>query len=905
MDPRTVYDLFFSDGEVVEIRSYGNRGSCRAWDGFAGGHGVVFGYFDNAQDFGRAAGALEAAAAPGIYFTANPVYPDFLSRAPNRLVAAGQKSKTTSDKNIQAIRWLLIDFDPRRIGPGGELLETDIPSSGAEYARALELRNKVQKDLEGELVARGGVAAISGNGAHLMYRLADLPNNDATVDMMQQALRGLAAMYGTDHVEIDLKVYNPSRIWKLYGTTARKGYHTETRPHRKSFIEPSVLDVVKGLEQIPVNGWALLERLAALAPAAAAPTGPAPAAPPSPRPAGPGRLGPLHVEQYLAHYGREFTHEVIDGKDWYFLKQCVFNPQHKGKEAAIVQSAGPPYLTYSCVHDSCKAQRWADAKRVISGDDKLAQFCDGYDPTWTPSSKRPAQPTDSSPAGDLPATACDMHPHLVETYARIDHHRANVPPPSQVDPRIFWRPTKTGQAFIPWYLAQYLLDYLHPIVFAQAAWWRYLGGVWRKLDACVIEQVAVLALRETAAPQRVSQGIDTLRGMCVVPDDEWQPNPRYINCLSGMIDIEALAGWNFDDDHLPLVPHDPKYRSVAQVPCRLDLDAAMNKWYGFLGQVFKDIKVDSALYLGRDKIDLLRQFFGYCLLPDCRFQKSLALYGEGSNGKSVILNILTRMLGEENTCSLSIRDMTERFLRTAMQGKMANISSEAPTNDPVSVEVFKAVVSGDSITCDVKYGVPFKFRPYCKVIQSMNKPPIITDRTHGFARRMMVMRFYERFEGAQVDEQLAEKIAEEMDAIFVWSVSGLADLLRRRGFDVPDQVVDETNTFLAELNPLMVFCEEILISDQPDDVALCTAVWAAYKRWCRHTLNKPLARQKFNGQLLGQMPHVVKRQWGPDRHWHFIGCRLNHDAINQLPGSDDEGAAGAAAPPTGSIGTRP
>ena len=58
-----VYLFFFEPGEVVEIRAYGLSRSNKAWEGFAGGNGIIYGYFDNADDFGAAAEALDRAGA--------------------------------------------------------------------------------------------------------------------------------------------------------------------------------------------------------------------------------------------------------------------------------------------------------------------------------------------------------------------------------------------------------------------------------------------------------------------------------------------------------------------------------------------------------------------------------------------------------------------------------------------------------------------------------------------------------------------------------------------------------------------------------------------------------------------------------------------------------------------------
>lgn len=230
------YRVFFAAGEVTEIRAYGLKGRNKAWDGFAGGPGIVFGYFDNAEAFGKAGDALEAAQGHGIYFTINPVLPDLLARAANHLKAADGKTPSTSDKEIHFVRWLPVDLDPIR--PAG------ISSSDAELAEAVKLRDQIEKWMLDQFKWSAEVRAISGNGAHLCYRWTDTPltnkanpSEDPMVMQVRKGLAGIHATFKNEKVEIDQKVFNPSRIWKLYGTTARKGDSIPTRPHRKSYIE--------------------------------------------------------------------------------------------------------------------------------------------------------------------------------------------------------------------------------------------------------------------------------------------------------------------------------------------------------------------------------------------------------------------------------------------------------------------------------------------------------------------------------------------------------------------------------------------------------------------------------------------------------------------------------------------
>ncbi|RJQ58017.1 MAG: hypothetical protein C4530_11430 [Desulfobacteraceae bacterium] len=220
-----VYNTFFAPGEVTEIRAYGlsRKGP---WEGYAAGAGVVSGYFDNAKDFAAAAVALEEAKAPGIYFTLNPVDEDLIARAKNRLKAAGPKTSLTTDKDITCIRWLPIDLDPVR--------KSGISSTDEELAYAFETAGRIHPWFTKYFGFPGPVKGISGNGAHLCYRLPDLTPVERGSEIVKKILVLIARKFDTDQVKIDRAVFNPSRIWKVYGTTARKGDHTEKRPHRKS-----------------------------------------------------------------------------------------------------------------------------------------------------------------------------------------------------------------------------------------------------------------------------------------------------------------------------------------------------------------------------------------------------------------------------------------------------------------------------------------------------------------------------------------------------------------------------------------------------------------------------------------------------------------------------------------------
>jgi hypothetical protein len=218
---RPVWGTFVQPGEVIEARFIK-----------VNGYATHSGYFDDHELFCKFVKQLDATQHGGAYFSLQGIDPRLIGRAFNRIK---KSDLTTSDHDVRFYRWLPIDLDPIR--PAG------ISSSDAELSAALELRDVVAAHCITEMGFSKPIRAMSGNGGHLLFRLPDLPANDETKKMIKNILCGLAEKFDTAAVKIDTTVFNPARIWKLYGTAARKGdslpagEYREARPHRTSYID--------------------------------------------------------------------------------------------------------------------------------------------------------------------------------------------------------------------------------------------------------------------------------------------------------------------------------------------------------------------------------------------------------------------------------------------------------------------------------------------------------------------------------------------------------------------------------------------------------------------------------------------------------------------------------------------
>jgi hypothetical protein len=336
---RRAIAVLFRPGDVVEVRVPK-----------AGKQKTISGYFKDFGEFARAVERLEDCRYTGVYCTANPVNPALLARADHKLKSFAEN--TTCDADIVCRRWMLVDLDPKR--PAG------ISSSDAEHAAALDLARQMRDELHAEGWPEP-VFSDSGNGAHLLYPI-DLPNDPEAADLIKRCLRALAARFNTDVIAVDEGMYNAPRIFKAYGTTARKGDNTEDRPHRVS----RMLKVPSSLAAVPIE---LLHEAAAQAPEK--PAGRVVAMPHRPE------RGAFDLERFLVQHGVRFRPPVAhDGGRKFVLEECPWVPSHRAPDAAVFEGADGK-LGFHCFHNSCQGHGWREFRGHLESSDvssALAQF---------------------------------------------------------------------------------------------------------------------------------------------------------------------------------------------------------------------------------------------------------------------------------------------------------------------------------------------------------------------------------------------------------------------------------------------------------------------------------------------------------------------------------------------------
>jgi putative DNA primase/helicase len=274
-----------------------------------------------------------------------------------------------------------------------------------------------------------------------------------------------------------------------------------------------------------------------------------------------------------------------------------------------------------------------------------------------------------------------------------------------------------------------------------------------------------------------------------------------------------------------------------------DPSATSSKWLDFL---------DTVTNHDDKKICLLQELSGYVLFPDNRLQKCAVLIGSGANGKSVFLNVLTKIFGSANVSNVEMSSLSQDFQVIQLMNSMLNISAETRTNVAGAESKFKQITAGDEISACYKGKDYITFRPRAKMFLACNEYVKSSDTTEGWTRRFCFVDFPMHFveipnpnnpEELPIDRDIESRLTtnESLSAIFNWVLQGYIMLRNCGYFTEPDDQKAINEEFKELSNPLIEFAKEVEIENQTSNNQL----YDLYKDWCNDSGHNSLAKNTF------------------------------------------------------------
>jgi putative DNA primase/helicase len=417
----------------------------------------------------------------------------------------------------------------------------------------------------------------------------------------------------------------------------------------------------------------------------------------------------------------------------------------------------------------------------------------------------------------------------------------------------WYEPTERGGLrFLPFVLAEHLSKNA-PVFYGAGTYYFYTHGVYElREDLAAFAEVRSHMLK-TAKTSEISDAEKQWRSAIRKQIREINANPYIINVRNGLYNV--LNG-QFSE-------HNPEYYSTVQINANYNLSADCPQFLDFLSSILPD-----------SELPLIQEIFGYLLIPVNKAQKSFVFVGAPNAGKSTLLSIAQEiLLGADNVSNIPWQALGDRFNKAELFGKLANIFADLPSKAIDDGGMFKALTGEDSISAERKNKDPFNFRPYARLLFSCNDiPKNYADRSDGFYRRLLIIRFDKSVSEEKRDPNLRERIATERDGILTWALAGLRRLMSNNYvFTETERTKNELFRYKVESNSALMFLEENCEIGE-DFECVRETLFQKYDEYCRANGLKKMSQTTFNKEVEASNQDIKRAvdKLGKRRTWRGL-----------------------------------
>lgn len=245
-------------------------------------------------------------------------------------------------------------------------------------------------------------------------------------------------------------------------------------------------------------------------------------------------------------------------------------------------------------------------------------------------------------------------------------------------------------------------------------------------------------------------------------------------------------------------------------------------------------------------IRFIQEWMGYSLLPGNLYHKNLIMFGDGRNGKGILKDVWSLMLGQTNVSYLDLSSINDERVISATKNKLVNFSPDLKAGQQLDTGTIKAAASGEEVQSNEKFKQPEMFRFTAKLVISCNDLPYIKNIGAAVRERFFVLPFNRVFSEHERDHHLLDKLKNDLEDIFSWAVVGLERLQERGRFEPPHMCTTQLEEYLLDNDTIAMYInEEQLVSEDPEDKVLKSTFYDNYKYYCTSSNYKPLGRNKF------------------------------------------------------------
>ena len=376
-------------------------------------------------------------------------------------------------------------------------------------------------------------------------------------------------------------------------------------------------------------------------------------------------------------------------------------------------------------------------------------------------------------------------------------------------------------------------------------WYVWEGVVWRGVSKVEVEHYAKETVRglvkevDDWADQgeffdfcRVAQQAKMVHNMVslassdprvMVPAAELDKHSGLVAVQNGVLDLA---------DGRLLAP-DPAYRLTLQMGCRFVPDAACPLFESTLLDVFGG---DAAL------VEFFQRLIGYALTGQPKEDVMVIPFGNGSNGKSTVLNTVRKVFGTYARSAAASSFVSDGRSDNAggpredlvrLQGARFLYVNEPEENAELKEGAVKAMTGGDAITARTVFAkVSVEIEPTWLIVMPTNHKPIVKGSDNGIWRRLVLIPFEQNFEGRpDKDVNRGERLAAEAEGVLAWMLRGM-QAYRKAGLTKPDSVRRAGESYRSQMDLLADWLEQFC-EVGPGYYCEMSRLWASWESYAK------------------------------------------------------------------------
>ena len=260
-------------------------------------------------------------------------------------------------------------------------------------------------------------------------------------------------------------------------------------------------------------------------------------------------------------------------------------------------------------------------------------------------------------------------------------------------------------------------------------------------------------------------------------------------------------------------PFDKMDGLTYQLPYEYEPSATAPMFQKFLDRILPDKGVQH----------LIAQYIAYIFMPHLRLQKLMFLHdnGGGETGKSTLVEIIEKLIGEDRCSAVPLYDLTtSENHRATLAVKLLNACKE--NNPKMNFEVFKSLAAREALTAKNPYKDPFTMRKYATCLFAMNSLPN-AENTHAFHRRLIIVPFTQ--DKITKEERILDLasiiIHKEAAGVLNFVIEGARSLLANGNFIIPEVVIQAGLEYKTESCSAAMFMSHN--GYEPGDECIITA----------------------------------------------------------------------------------